>query len=76
MVQRVAHIVAVKRFIHRVGAKCHRHRQRATGQAFGQANHIGRNAELIAGKQCAGATKAGHHFVGDRICTGGFGGGE
>ena len=55
--------------INRLGRHSHRQRHRSAGQAFGQAQDIGHHARLIAGEQRAGATPAGHDFVGDEQHT-------
>lgn len=46
------------------------HRQSAAGEAFGEAEEIRNHVFLLAGKQGAGATEAGHDFVQNEVDAG------
>jgi len=53
-----------------VNARCGErgsHRHRAAGEAFGEAEEIGDHVFLLAGKQGARATEAGHDFIEDEV---------
>ena len=62
-------VISIKRLVNTISCQHGGKRQVASGDAFRQAEKIGRNAGLLAGKQCAGPSKPDGDFIGDQMDT-------